>query len=90
MEKAQDVEILDRARSEERICVTLDHDFHAHLAESGGGRPSVVFLRVQSMDAAGQAELIRSICVKYAEALRDGAAISADRERARVRRLPLR
>jgi predicted nuclease of predicted toxin-antitoxin system len=51
MEKALDVEILDRARSEERFRVTLDHDFHAHLAQSGGGRPSVAFLRVQSVDA---------------------------------------
>lgn len=32
MDRADDVAILERARMEERVCVTLDHDFHAHLA----------------------------------------------------------
>ncbi len=69
MEKADGQLILDRARSEDRICITLDHDFHAHLAEAGHGRPSVVLLRVQRFDAEGQADLIRLVCVQCADAL---------------------
>lgn len=61
--------------------MTLDHDFHAHLATTGHGKPSVVLLRVQGLDAIGQAELIPSV---------EGAAVSADRDSIRVRRLPLK
>jgi predicted nuclease of predicted toxin-antitoxin system len=37
MQQAEDLQILERARSDERVCVTLDHDFHAHLALTGNG-----------------------------------------------------
>ena len=66
------------------------HDFHAHLAVSGPGPPSVVLLRVRGLDAQGQADLIRSACLQCETALSDGAAASADRESTRIRRLPLR
>jgi predicted nuclease of predicted toxin-antitoxin system len=90
MEQAEDTQILERARIDERVCVTLDHDFHAHLALTGQGRPSVVLLRVQGLDAQGQADLIRSVCVQCDEALSQGAAVSADRDSIRLRRLPLK
>jgi predicted nuclease of predicted toxin-antitoxin system len=90
MEQAEDIQILERARNDERVCVTLDHDFHAHLAVTGHGRPSVVLLRVQGLDAQAQADLIRSVCLQCENALSEGAAVSADRENIRVRRLPLR
>jgi predicted nuclease of predicted toxin-antitoxin system len=90
MERAEDIQILEKARMDQCVCVTLDHDFHAHLAVTGHGRPSVVLLRVQGLDAQGQADLIRSVCVQCEGALSEGAAISADRESIRVRRLPLR
>jgi predicted nuclease of predicted toxin-antitoxin system len=51
LERAEDIHILEQARKDERVCVTLDHDFHAHLAVSGQGRPSVVLLRVQGLDS---------------------------------------
>jgi hypothetical protein len=50
----------------------------------------VVLLRAQGLDARGQADLIQSVCVHCGTALSEGAAISADRESIRVRRLPLR
>ena len=90
MEKAEDIQILERARTDERVCVTLDHDFHAHLAATGQGRPSVVLLRVQGLDAQGQADLIRSVYIQCENAISEGAAVSADRENVRIRRLPLR
>ncbi len=90
MEQAEDVHILERARNEDRVCITLDHDFHAHLALTGHGLPSVVLLRVQGLDAQGQAILIGRVCTQCEDALATGAAVSADRESIRVRRLPLR
>jgi len=90
MEQAEDIQIMEKARIDERVCVTLDHDFHAHLAMTGHGRPSVVLLRVQGLDAQGQADLIRLVYAQCEAALSEGAVVSADRESIRVRRLPLR
>jgi predicted nuclease of predicted toxin-antitoxin system len=90
LERADDLLILESARSDERVCVTLDHDFHAHLAIANQGRPSVILLRVQGLDAQRQADLIRLVCAWCKDALREGAAVSADRKTIRVRRLPLR
>jgi predicted nuclease of predicted toxin-antitoxin system len=90
MERADDVQIMEKARIDERVCVTLDHDFHTHLAVTGHGRPSVVLVRVQGLDAQGQADLIHSVYVQCEDALSQGAAVSADRESIRIRRLPLR
>lgn len=53
MERADDLAILARAASEQRVCITLDHDFHAHLATTGRGNPSVILLRDQMIDAQG-------------------------------------
>ena len=88
--EAEDSEILDAARVSGQACVTLDHDFHAHLAIAGQGRPSVILLRVEGLTAEQQAELIASICVQCEAALAEGAAISADGKSIRVRRLPLK
>lgn len=90
MPEADDVQILDAARQSGRVCVTLDHDFHTHLALAGDGYPSVILLRVEGLDAEGQAELISSICFQYEQALEEGAAISADTKCVRIRRLPLK
>jgi predicted nuclease of predicted toxin-antitoxin system len=58
---ADDLLILEAAATAGRVCVTLDHDFHAHFAIAKSGRPSVVLLRVEGLDAAGQAALIRAV-----------------------------
>lgn len=87
---ASDSELLDCARAGDRVCVTLDHDFHAHLAATGQTKISVVLLRVQSLDSSQQAELIRNVVTRCETALTEGAAVSADSDRIRIRRLPLR
>ena len=56
LDHADDILILERARNAASICVTLDHDFHAHHAIAGHGQPSVVLLLVQGMDTLRQAQ----------------------------------
>jgi predicted nuclease of predicted toxin-antitoxin system len=90
MDQATDAEILDTARNQDRVCITLDHDFHTHLALAGHGRPSVVLLRIERVGAEEQATLIESICRQFQDALLRGAAVSADTRTVRIRRLPLR
>jgi predicted nuclease of predicted toxin-antitoxin system len=90
LDRADDLDILAAALAHNRICVTLDHDFHTHLALAGQGRPSVILLRIEGLAAPAQADLIESICVSCGRALSEGAAVSADGTAVRVRRLPLR
>ena len=52
LDAAEDMAILDAASEGERVCVTLDHDFHAHLAMARAGRPSVVLLRVPGLSSS--------------------------------------
>ena len=42
LSRATDRQILDYAMSDNRICVTLDADFHALLATAGASKPSVI------------------------------------------------
>ena len=90
LERAEDSEILDFAQHDSRTCITLDHDFHVHLALSRAGKPSVILLRVQGLAAEGQAQLIRLVYEVCADAVAEGAAVSADESSIRIRRLPLR
>jgi predicted nuclease of predicted toxin-antitoxin system len=90
MARSDDAAIMARAAADQRVCVTFDQDFHAHLAIAGSGSPSVIFLRVQGLGAQAQAEFIQMVCRRCGQALQDGAAVSANRKAIRIRRLPLR
>jgi predicted nuclease of predicted toxin-antitoxin system len=46
LSRAEDEEILEFARKNGRVCVTLDHDFHMHLALAGADAASVVLVRM--------------------------------------------
>jgi predicted nuclease of predicted toxin-antitoxin system len=45
MASATDAEILDLARQQQAVVITLDSDFHQMLAASGATSPSVVRLK---------------------------------------------
>lgn len=90
LDRAGDLQILEFARREGRACVTLDHDFHAHLALAQMSGPSVVLVRLEGLRALDQAALIRRVWGSYADDLEAGAAISVDAVSIRVRKLPLR
>lgn len=55
MSRADDKDIVRRARAEARICVTLDADFHSLLATSGERSPSVIRIRNEGLDATALA-----------------------------------
>ncbi len=89
LERADDPGILEFARQRGMTCVTLDHDFHAHLALSLAGSPSVIFVRIEGLSAERQAELIEAVWEACAEAIAAGAAVSTDGVTVRLHRLPL-
>lgn len=90
LDRADDIEILDFARRDHRTCVTLDHDFHAHLALAGKSGPSVVLVRLEGLAAQAQSDLIQAVWERCSEAIAAGAAVSVDATSIRVRKLPLR
>lgn len=90
LDRADDPEILSFARQRGMTCVTLDHDFHMHLAVSLSDSPSVIFVRIEGLSAVWQAELIKAVWGVCGQALAEGAAVSTDGVTVRVHRLPLR
>jgi predicted nuclease of predicted toxin-antitoxin system len=90
LSRAEDEDILQFARQHGRTCVTLDHDFHTHLALARSDGPSVILLRIEGLDSAQQADLIRRAWELCAVEIELGAAVSVDHNAIRVRRLPLR
>jgi predicted nuclease of predicted toxin-antitoxin system len=89
MSRADDVDILRRARSEGRICVTLDADFHSLLAISGEPDPSVIRIRKEGLDATALAALLRGIWPGIEDAVEDGALVTVTERSVRVRRSPI-
>jgi predicted nuclease of predicted toxin-antitoxin system len=89
MSRANDADILRRARAESRVCVTLDADFHSLLATSGERRPSVIRIRQQGLDAAALAALLAGIWPNIEAALQGGALVTITGRSVRVRRLPV-
>jgi predicted nuclease of predicted toxin-antitoxin system len=90
LHSATDSAILEFAYRGNWTCVTLDHDFHWHLAQNRASGPSVVFLRIEGLGAELQAKLIRKIWDLCEAGIEKGAAVSADVNSVRLRYLPLR
>ena len=89
MSRADDVDIVRRARAEARICVTLDADFHSLLATSGERSPSVIRIRKEGLDATALAALLQGIWAGIEDALNGGAMVTVTDRSVRVRPLPV-
>jgi predicted nuclease of predicted toxin-antitoxin system len=87
---AEDTRLIEFARDEARVCFTLDHDFHAILAETVASTPSVVLLRVQQAEYVEISDLIARLIREYSAQLAEGVALTANKRGVRLRRLPLR
>lgn len=89
MSQADDRSILERARAEQRTCVTLDADFHALMATSGATLPSVLRIRKEGLDANAVARLIEEIWPRIEDALAAGAMVTVTDQSVRIRTLPV-
>ena len=86
---ADDSTIIEKGRAEGRIIVTLAADFHALLALSGAVAPSVIRIRREGLRGIGTARVILTILEHCAADLEQGALVTAQLGRIRVRRLPV-
>ena len=86
---APDQAILSWAQSSGYVVFTHDLDFGAILAATKAKAPSVLQLRTQDVNPHHLEALVLSVVRQYQEKLCEGALISVDPDRARVRVLPI-
>lgn len=86
---AEDGEIIQRAREENRVVVTLDADFHTLLALDEAVSPSVIRIRIERLRAQALTELLLRTISECEEELQQGAAVTIETRRIRIRHLPL-
>lgn len=86
---ADDTDILQRAREDERVVVTLDADFHALLALSAATSPSVIRIRIERLRAQALTNLLLTVIDEVADDLEQGVVVTVEPSRVRLRRLPL-
>jgi predicted nuclease of predicted toxin-antitoxin system len=78
------------ARQNSYVVFTHDLDFGALLALTGAEGPSVIQIRTIDVTPEAQSKRLLDALVQFKEHLADGALISIDESRARVRLLPLK
>jgi predicted nuclease of predicted toxin-antitoxin system len=86
---AADSRILERARADHRVLVTLDGDFHALLALSGASGPSVVRIRREGLRGDALAELLSRVVSLVGDQLQAGAMVTVTERGVRIHRLPV-
>jgi predicted nuclease of predicted toxin-antitoxin system len=89
MSAAEDIEIIEKARLDNRIVVTLDADFHALLALDRATTPSVIRIRMESLQAKAFTELLLGVISECIDELQQGVAVTVEPGRIRIRHLPL-
>ena len=86
---AADVEIMTFAREQGYVLLTHDLDFGAILAATRGQKPSVVQLRSENLSIEVIGRSVIDALREVATDLDDGALVTVDPGRTRVRVLPL-
>jgi predicted nuclease of predicted toxin-antitoxin system len=86
---ASDRDILLWAKVKGYVLFTHDLDFGAILAATQAEGPSVIQIRAQDVSPDHAKNLLLNIVNKFSENLLQGALISVDEEKSRVRLLPL-
>ena len=89
MSRATDRQILEYARDEQRIVITLDSDFHAILAVENLDSPSVVRIRQEGLKGPELAGLVDKIWSRIGQQLGNGAMATITEKAIRIRKIPL-
>src|SRR4051812_36172189 len=58
---AEDLQVLAHAENDERLIVTLDAGFHAHLALSGAKEPSLIRIRLEGLKSKAFVDLLLKV-----------------------------
>ncbi len=88
--RAQDVAILDEARTQGEVIVTHDLDYGHLLAFSGNPNPSVVIFRLRNTHPDNLLARMTSRWEEIEQPLREGAIVVLEDATVRIRRLPIK
>ena len=86
---AADSEIISYAKNNDYIVLTHDLDFSTILSVTHGQKPSVVQIRVYAHNAEQLADMIFVAVMQHVDEIKQGAILSLDANKARLRVLPL-
>jgi len=89
LQRLVDLEIVAKAKQENRVIITFDLDFANLLAESNSNLPSVIIFRIQNATPASVIPKLMKVIAECAENLNSGAIITVEDTRYRVRQLPI-
>jgi predicted nuclease of predicted toxin-antitoxin system len=88
--KASDREILTWAKAKGYVLFTHDLDFGAILAVTNAEAPSVIQIRTEDITPDHAKDLLLNAIERFNKELLQGALISVDETKSRVRLFPLR
>ncbi len=86
---SEDSQILETARRQGPVVVTLDADFHTMMAISGAASPSVICVRMEGLTSAPFAALLLNVIGQCQRELEAGALVTVQENRIRLRNLPI-
>ena len=86
---AKDEEILSFARENNYIVMTCDLDYGTILAITQGLRPSIIQLRLRGIKIDRDVPIIATVVRQCENELEQGAILTIDAQRRRLRLLPL-
>jgi len=89
MAGATDETILELAKQQQSVVVTLDADFHQLLAASRASSPSVVRIRIEGLKGEALAAILQQVIAVADAELTHGAVVSVTPSRIRVHTLPI-
>jgi predicted nuclease of predicted toxin-antitoxin system len=89
LSRATDVELLEVARRDRRIIITLDADFHALLAVANADSQSVIRNRREGLRGETLAALLIDIWPRIIQQMGKGALVTITETTLRIRRLPI-
>ena len=87
--RSKDVEILEYARSHNKVVITQDLDFSMLLAVGGYEKPSVINLRLENANPKFVTSRIIQVVSEMEKELAVGIVVSVDETSARYRNLPI-
>jgi predicted nuclease of predicted toxin-antitoxin system len=89
LQQLPDIEIVQKARVEDRVILTHDLDFGRIVALGGTRVPSVITFRLSDMRPIQVNQRLLSVLKRFAEQLEMGALVSVTDGGIRVRSLPV-
>ena len=89
LQQSEDIEIVQKTRTEGRVILTHDLDFGRIVALGGARVPSVITFRLSDMRPSQVNQRLLSVLERFTKQLEIGALISVTDSGIRVRSLPV-